>query len=564
MNDFSITNVLLYDGSKSPPRRGSLAVKDGRITQIGEHVEAARESIAGDGLALAPGIIDTHTHYDAQVTWDRTLDPSSSLGVTTAVIGNCGFTIAPCRPEDRDRTLRNLTQVEGMPLESLQTGVRWDFESVAEYLDMIDGLAPSINVAAFAGHSALRTFAMGAAASERPATDAELSIMRDTLRDAMRAGCIGFASSTLASHNGEGGIPMPSRLADEREFAALIGVLGEVGNGIFMLTQGTQIPVTDTDKLEQLSASTGAPIMIAPMMHNEANPTRVFERLQRVSEAQQRGVKLYGQVSCCPLTFEFSLASPYVLEGLDAWEPARSLTGEALRELYRDPKFRRAVMDELARPAIGRMFNNRWDRTCVAQVMDPKYQALEGRTVESLAAEAGQTPFEWFMDFSLQEDLGTLFTVELMNYDPEALSRLLTHPYAHVALSDAGAHLSFLCDAGFGLHLLGHWARDRQAMPMEEAVWQLSGRAAQIYGIRDRGRLAVGQAADLLLFDPATVGRTASERVHDLPGGMSRMTGGSRGVRGVWVNGQRIVRDDGLLPHDRGPGRVLRDFARHS
>lgn len=563
LHDLVIVNALIYDGSRNPPRRGALAVRDGRIAEIGDRVGAARETVDAEGLALAPGIIDTHTHYDAQITWDRTLDPSSRLGVTTAVIGNCGFTIAPCRPGDRDTTLRNLTQVEGMPLAALQAGVRWDFESIPQYLDMIDRLAPTINVAAFAGHSALRTWALGTAACERTATDAELTVMRGALAEAIAAGCVGLASSTLASHCGENGVPMPSRLADEREFRALIGVLGDAGRGLFMLTQGSDLPVTDTAVLEDISARTGAPMMIAPMMHNEAFPERVFDRLERVSQAQQRGVKLYGQASCCPLTFEFSLASPYVFSGLKAWQPALSATGDALLAIYRSAEFRRAVIDELSRPAIGRMFNNRWDLTHVAEVSDPANKHLEGQSVESLAAAAGQEPFAWLLDFSLADNLGTLFTTQLMNFDPDGVARVLTHPHAHIALSDAGAHLSFLCDAGFGLHLLGHWARELGAMTVQEAVWQLSGRAAEIYGFKDRGRLLPGLAADLMLFDPPTVGRTDNFRVNDLPAGMPRVSSGATGLHGVWVNGVRIVRDNAALPTLRGPGRLVRDFAPH-
>jgi len=563
MHDFAIADVLMFDGSKSKPRRGALAVRDGLIAEIGDRVGAARVSIDGQGLALAPGIIDTHTHYDAQIAWDRTLDPSSRLGVTTAVIGNCGFTIAPCRPADRELTLRNLTQVEGMPLEALMAGVRWNFESIPEYLDAIEAIGPSINVAAFAGHSALRTWALGADASRRAATALEIETVRGALREAMRAGCVGFASSTLASHCGENGVPVPSRLADEREFRELVEVLGEVGHGLFMLTQGSELPVTSTDVLERLSSATGVPIMIAPMMHNESFPQRVFERLERVAQAQQRGARLYGQVSCCPLTFEFSLASPYVFAGLAAWKPALSAHGDALVAIYRSPEFRRAVIDELSRPAIGRMFNNHWDRTRLSEVADPAMKHLEGRSVQDLADEAGQPPFAWLLDFSLAAGLQTLFTTELMNFDPAALARVLTHPDAHVALSDAGAHLSFLCDAGFGLHLLGHWSRDLGALPMEEAVWQLSGRAAEIYGLRERGRLVPGQAADLMWFDPATVGRTANYRVNDLPAGMPRVTSGAQGLKGVWVNGVRIVRDNESIPHERGAGRLLRQFAAH-
>ncbi|MGI4813844.1 MAG: N-acyl-D-amino-acid deacylase family protein [Janthinobacterium lividum] len=563
MHDLAIVNVQLYDGSKQASRRGALAVRDGYIIEVGAQVGPARETIDAEGLALAPGIIDTHTHYDAQITWDRTLDPSSRLGVTTVVIGNCGFTIAPCRPADRDRTLRNLTKVEGMPLEALREGTRWDFESVPQYLDMIEAIKPSINVAAFVGHSALRVWALGDEASQRPATGKEVEAMQRVLREAMRAGCIGLASSTLASHSGDEGVPMPSRLADEREFRALVGVLGELGHGVFMLTQGVNLPVSDTALLEEMSASTGVPIMIAAMLHSEAFPQRVFERLDRLTQAQQRGAKLYGQTSCCPLTFEFSMASPYVLEGMTAWKPALEASGEALKDLYRSDAFRQTVRDELSRPAIGRMFNNQWDRTVIAEVVDPKNRALEGRTIESVAREAGQAPLDWLFDFSLSENLGTQFTIQVMNFDAEALARVLRHPNGHIALSDAGAHLSFLCDAGFGLHLLGHWARDLKAMPLEEAVWQLSGRAAEIYGIKDRGRLLPGFAADLLLFDPARVGRTANFRINDLPGGLPRQSSAPIGVRGVWVNGVRILRDDEALAQERGSGRLLRDFANY-
>ena len=243
MFDLVIRDALLLDGLGSPPRRAGVAVKDGRIVEVGKILGSARETIVADGLALMPGIIDNHTHYDAQLTWDPWASPSPALGVTTAIIGNCGFTIAPCRARDRDLVMKNLTQVEGMSLEVLRTGIRWDFETVPQYLDMLERRGAALNVAAFVGHSSIRTYVMGDAATERPATDEEISQMRALVLQGMRAGAIGFSTSTSPAHNGEGGRPMPSRLADAAELRALVGCLREAGRGVFMLTKGGQTAI---------------------------------------------------------------------------------------------------------------------------------------------------------------------------------------------------------------------------------------------------------------------------------------------------------------------------------
>ena len=518
----------------------------------------ARREIDADGLALMPGIIDTHTHYDAQITWDSGLHPSPELGVTTVVIGNCGFTIAPCRSVHRDITMRNLTHVEGMSLDVLRRGIRWEFETFPEYLALIERLGSVPNVAAFIGHSSLRTWFMGDDATRRAATPAEIAAMRRLVSEALGAGAVGFATSTAPQHNGEGGTPMPSRLADDNELRQLVGALGEAKRGVFMLTKGagTTVPF-----LEALAAETSRPVVIAALLHNPVLPEATFNDLSAIGAAQTRGRRLFGQVSCCPLTNEFTLRSPYPFEGMAAWLPAMQAEGDALKRVYADPQFRRCVAAELATPAAIRLFNGEWDKLRLLEAARPENRRHEGRSVAELARAAGQTPLDWLLDFSLSEDLDTIFIAVLLNNDEDAVGRMLRDPFASIALSDAGAHLTFFCDAGFGLHLLGHWVRERGTLDMAEAVWQLSGRPAEIFGITDRGRLMPGLAADLLLFDPTSVGRGPSQRVFDLPGGAARLTTPASGVHGVWVNGVPVADANGAVTDAAQPGRLLRDFA---
>jgi N-acyl-D-aspartate/D-glutamate deacylase len=258
---------------------------------------------------------------------------------------------------------------------------------------------------------------------------------------------------------------------------------------------------------------------------------------------------------------DFTLASPYCFESLAAWKPAMEVQGEALKAIYADPSFRAAVKDDLVKFRGMRLFNSEWDKLTVVEVADPAHRALEGRSIAELAEAAGSHPLDWFLDLGLKEDLRTLFTAELLNSDEAAVGRLISDPDSHVALSDAGAHLTFLCDAGFGLHLIGHWARDRGVMTIAEAVRKLTSQPAALFGIRDRGRLAPGYAADLMLFDPAAIGRGEKRRVDDLPAGASRLTAAARGLHGVWVNGVCVADANGLRREKLPPGKVLRDFA---
>ena len=558
MHDLLIRNALLLDGLGAEPRRGDLAVRDGRIAEFGTAHGGAREVIDADGLALMPGIVDTHTHYDAQLTWDPGASPSPALGVTTAVIGNCGFTIAPCRSGDRERIMRNLTQVEGMSLDALRAGIRWDFESMPEYLDSLERAGSTPNVACFVGHSALRSYVMGDAAVERAASAAERAEMRRLLLEGLQAGAVGFATSTSPAHNGEGGKPMPSRLADEAELRSLVGSLKDAGRGLFMLTKGGQ---TRMDFLESLAAQSARPVVVAALLHNSTNPDAVFADLDAIAAANARGHRMVGAVSCCPLTFDFTLHSPYPIEGLDAWKPALGLKGDAFKARLADPAFRQAIRDELSRPAVFRLFNGEWDKVQVVECARAAHRAYEHRTLAALAAEAGRDPLDFWFDLALAEDLDTVFVALTLNSDEDAVGRMLRHPASMVSLSDAGAHLTFFNDAGFGLHLLGHWVRERGALTLAEAAHQLSGLPAQVFGLRARGVLKTGYAADLLLFDPTTVNRGPKQRLQDLPGGAARLVTPAIGVQGVWVNGMRVADARGAQQPPPRPGRLLREFA---
>jgi N-acyl-D-aspartate/D-glutamate deacylase len=561
MHDLVIENARIVDGTGAPSRAGSLAVARGRIAAVGDRLGDARERIDAAGLVLAPGIIDIHTHFDAQLTWDPYATPSSALGVTTIVIGNCGFTIAPCREEDRDRTLRNLTHVEGMSLEALRAGVDWGFATYPEYLDMLARKGAVPNVASFVGHSSVRTWVLGADAAKRAARKDEVAAMKRIVAEAVEAGAVGFATSTLEQHNGEGGVPMPSRLADAHELLELTQALGDAGRGVFMLTKGM---TTTVPFLEEIAAKNGRPVMIAAMFIDPNDPERVFREFGEIEAARGRGRELWGQVGCFPLGMEFTIAHPYPLEALMAWRPAIEAEGSAAyRRVLADPDFRAALKRE-ARTTEGvpnRFSYHSFDHMRVKEVEQARNRPLVGKNVARLARAADKDPFDWLLDFALDGEMEAMVDCALFNTDEDRVKDLLRHPHAAVALSDAGAHLSFLCDAGFGLHLFGHWVRERGDLTLEDAVRAVTSRPAAAYRIKDRGTLAPGAWADLLLFDPATVGRGAKRRVFDLPTGASRMDTPALGVKGVWVNGVRTVDENGPRPDCGHPGQLLRDFA---
>ena len=560
MHDLIIRNAQIFDGTGLAPVLSDVAVSNGRIAHIGHTTEAAKESIDAQGLALMPGIVDLHTHYDAQVTWDRTMSPSPALGVTTAVIGNCGFGIAPCPAPLQETMLKNLSVVEGMDLNSLLTGVNWEFESFGQYMDQLRRIGPYINTAVFAGHSVIRTAVMGADGSSKidPSPE-QLQTMRNMVSDAMDHGAIGFASSFSPNHSGYGGIPMPSTIASEAELRALTAILGEKKKGVFMMATGTR---ASPDIMESIVEDTGRPAYISTVltMYNEGNPLLGATYYERCAQALERGHELYILTSCQPLSFDFSLTDPYVLLSHSAFDVVKSATADALPSIYRSAEFRNAFRKNLKHPKAGILFLGNWRHIEVGQTMRPENQKLEGQSIQTLADLHGQDPVDVFFDLALSEDLGTHFVGKFFNNNDEGVAPSLKHPASVITLSDAGAHLSYMCDAGFGLYFLSHWVRDTGHFTLSEGIRKITSEPADRFRIPERGRLQVGLPADMLLFDPATVGISKPIPVQDLPGGGSRMVRTATGVHGVWVNGVKVHDGHNYVDHPQGPGQVLDQF----
>lgn len=555
--DLIIENATLFDGSGAAPQTASLAVRDGRIAAVAPAIQGeARQRIDATGLSLMPGIIDSHTHYDAQITWDAYLAQSTQMGVTTALIGNCGFTIAPCLPANRDLVMKNLTQVEGMSLESLRAGIDWAFETFPEYLDLIERKGCVPNLAAFVGHSTLRTHVMGSAASDRAATAEEIQAMRSLLEEALKAGALGFATTSSTSHSAYDGRPMPSRMAAPEEFDALLDGLRESGRGAFMLTKG---PATPTAQLMQWAERCKRPFLVAALLHSSLAPQGVFDDLDHISTARARGLRVKGAVATTPLSFDFTFDTPYPLEPLQAWKPWFGIKGEALKKGMASTELRAALREELSKPGR-RLFSGDWSLVHLLETGLPAYQKYEDCSIAEIARALGKDPLDTMFDLALEENLRTLFSVVSLNHDEAAVTRLLCHPDSLISLSDAGAHLSFLDESGFGLYLLGYWCRDKKIMSMAEAVHRLTQAQAEFFGIRERGLLKPGFHADLLLFDPKEVGRGDKKRLHDLPANAVRVANQPRGVHGVWVNGEQVANAQGALMGGK-PGKLLRDCA---
>jgi N-acyl-D-amino-acid deacylase len=545
MHDLLIRGAAVYDGGGGPALQADVAVHDGRVVAMGGIAGGAARVVDAGGLALMPGIVDVHTHYDAQATWDPTLSPSPSLGVTTAVLGNCGFGIAPCPAPMRDAMVKNLSVVEGMDLAALGAGTRWDFESFAEYLEQLRRARPYANVAVLAQHSTIRTAVMGEEASTRAQpTPAELAAMRAEVRAALAAGAIGFASSFSPNHSGWGGRPMPSTIASDAELAALTGELGAARRGIFVMATG---PRATPEYMERIAAHTGRPAFMVTVltMHNHADPGRAITYYERCAEALARGREVYIHTSCQPLSFDFTLADPYLLYSHDAFARVKRSPPAGRAVIYADPAFRARFRDNLAHPGEGILFYGDWSKVEIDDV-----------PLDRLAREAGRDPLDYFLDLPLDRQL----IAKLYQSDDAGVAPLLKHPAGVIALSDAGAHLIYFCDAGFGLHFLAHWVRETGSFALEEGVRRLTSDPAAKYRIPGRGRIAPGWAADLLLFDPARVGVSALERRADLPGGGARMIRRPRGVHGVWVNGVQVFDGKDYARLAGGPGRVLDRF----
>jgi len=541
MLDLLLRGASIVDGSGAPAARGDVGVRDGNIVAVGATDEPARETLDLSGLHLMPGIVDVHTHYDAQITWDPTLSPSVSLGVTTAILGNCGFGIAPCPAAQRETVMRNLSVVEGMDLDALMAGTRWEFETFGEYLDALERVGPYANVGVLAQHSTIRTAVMGAEASERERPSAsQLERMKDEVRKAMQSGAAGFASSFSPNHSGWGGRPMPSTIASDEELRALVGELKSFNRGIFVMATG---PRGTPEFMEAIAAETGRPAFMVTVltMYSKANPERALDYYERCAAAIARGREVYIHSTCQPLSFDFTLREPYLLYSHDAFDRVKAAPPDERAAIYRDPAFRRRLRENFRNPKSGILFYGDWSQV-----------EQDGVPVTRLAAE----PLDYVFDLPLDTQL----VAKLYQNDDKGVAPLLKHAAGVLALSDAGAHLIYFCDAGFGLHFLAHWVRETGTFTLEEGVRRLTSDPARKYRIPRRGLIKAGHSADLVAFDPGTVGISALERAPDLPGGGSRMIRKPRGVHGVWVNGLRVFDGQKYIRRQSGPGAVIRTF----
>ena len=551
--DLLIRGGTLVDGSGEPARRGDLAVRDGRIAAMGEVSGDAERTIDAEGRVVAPGFVDIHTHYDAQVFWDRMLSISPWHGVTSVVVGNCGFGIAPTRPEHRDLILRTLENVEGMSLDALRQGVgeEWPFETFPQFLDAIERRGTAINVGALVGHTPVRMYVMGEESTEREATHEEIAEMRGIVADALAAGALGFATSKSPTHVGYAGRPVPSRASAHEEIAALAGALGEAGHGVLQATIGRGLFM---EEFAAIQRATGRPVSWTALLAGAMGPDGHRRVLEQAAKLQAEGVSVYPQVSCRPLNFEFQMKAPFPFESMPLFRPVSQASLEGKKEIYADPEFRAAFREQGARGLLARG----WEQAEITS--HPPDTSLEGRDLAQLAAQRGMHAVDLLLDLALESDLETRVRMALLNSDEDVVAELISDPSTMLGLSDAGAHASQLCDACFSTHLLARFVREKPVLSLEAAVRLLTSRSAEVFGLHGRGRLQPGWAADVTVFDPDTVGCSELERVYDLPAGADRLVSRATGIDAVIVNGT-VIREQGrdvVDPDGALPGRVLR------
>jgi N-acyl-D-amino-acid deacylase len=548
-----IRGGTVVDGSGSPGRRADVAVDHGRIAEVGPGLTGSRE-LDASGLVVAPGFIDIHTHYDAQVFWDPWLTPSAFHGVTTVVAGNCGFSIAPVRSEDVALIARTLQHVEDMSFDTLSAGVPWDeFETFPEYLDAVSRSGVALNYACYVGHTAVRIYVMGDDAYERAASDQELSRMQEVVAQAMAGGAAGFATSASPTHNGDGGRPVPSRVADIEELRALLDPVRESGRGVVALLPGGVLHNKDVFSLQQ---HCGRPVTWTALLTVKNYPYHL-KVIEEHDAARDRGIEVWPQVSCRKLVFQMNLAEPFTLNARPSFAGIMGHSHEERLTAYRDPAWRASAWEELSGAAGGLPFN--FQAVSVAE--SPNHPELADRQVFDLAAERGCTALDVMLDISLEDDLKTRFWSVVANDDEEGIAWLLPRDNVLLGLADSGAHVSQLCDACFATDLLGNWVRDRGVMSLERAVHKLTAEPAAVYGFSDRGSIEVGKAADICVFDPATISPGPLRRVYDFPADGERLTADAPvGVAHVLVNGVPIRQDGSPVAEglDARPGRVIR------
>jgi N-acyl-D-aspartate/D-glutamate deacylase len=551
--DLVIKNGTIVDGTGEARFRADVAVKDGKIAEIGKLNGGGARTIDADGLIVAPGFVDPHTHYDAQICWDPLLTCTSWHGVTSVVMGNCGVGIAPCKPEVHEVAAWDLVNVEAIPYDALSKGITWDWTSFPEFMDAAQRRGVGINVGFLAPLTPFRHFVMGAESMERAATPNEIQRIAALLHEAMSAGAMGFSTTRLAQHIGFQGQPLACRLANRDELKAYSNVLKELGKGsieIALTKRIGQVLDDEYELLEFLLDESSRPVTWLAMASRPDKPERANDTLAKLEPLIKRGG--LPQVLCKPFVVQMDLRNPFSFADMETWNQVFNQPLEEQKRIYADPAFRDAFRNELKRPHL---FTGKWHRVEVLEVTNPTLKQYERKTVGEVAEMRNADPLDTFLDLAIEDDLNIQYT--MAQYHEEGIGRLVGDSRTMLGLSDGGAHVDMLCDAGYCTYLLGKWVRERQALTLERAIQRITSEPADFFGIRGRGRLQPGLAADVAIFDYDKVGSAKRARMqYDLPGGGRRLVMPAEGIEYTVVNGH-VLYEHGR-PNEGLPGQVLR------
>jgi N-acyl-D-aspartate/D-glutamate deacylase len=553
--DLLIKNGTVVDGTGAAARHADVAVANGKIAAIGKVTDSARQTIDAADCVVAPGFIDPHTHYDAQIFWDAAVTPSPWHGVTSVVMGNCGVGIAPCRAADREIAMRDLVNVEAIPFDVLQKGITWEWETFPQFLDAAERHRPALNLGFLAPLTPFRHFVMGEASMERAANAEETQAITALLAEVIDAGAFGFSSTVLNQHMGYGGRPLACRNASREEYTAYANMLRGKNKGAIEVALTRQIAVLEDDQYELLDllvTESRRPVTFIAMFDRDDIPEAVRDTLRKAAPLIERGAR--PQTSPLPLTREVNMRNPFAFAAFPSWGRVfADQSKSAQAAVYADRAFRDHFREDLKKPMT---FGN-WSRVRVHEVRSPALKAFELQSIADIAKAQGKDGVDTFLDLTLQDDLEIEFTLSTFNHRVDRMKEILGNRDILIGLGDGGAHVDMLCDSGYPTYLLGTWVREHQALTLEEGVRRLTSDPADFYGIQDRGRLRPGLAADIAIFDPHTVGSSnRGERRYDLPGGAKRMVMPSRGVRYTIVNGACVFADGNLT--EARAGQVLR------